>query len=98
MGHDPADALEDREDRVPLVEVQHRGLDRQRREGAHSPDAQDELLGEARLEVRVVEARRQDAVGLGVGRHRAVEQYQLVATDARAVDRDLDVATRAATP
>ena len=66
---------------MPLVEVDHRGVDAQRVEGPDSANAEQQFLPDADAGVSAVEPAGQGAVRLTVLRHVAIEQQERGAAD-----------------
>ena len=94
LRHDATDSFEHGEGAVPLVQVQDVRLDADRREGAHAAHTEHQLLGDARLDVAVVEARGDRLVDRRIRLDRGVEEVERAAPDDGSIDRDLDVAAR----
>ena len=76
-----ADALQDHEGRVPLVQMPGGRLDAQRLERAHAADAEDDLLLDPRLAIAAVEPRRELAVPWRVLFEIGVEEKELHASE-----------------
>jgi hypothetical protein len=69
VGHERADALDLEKRRVSLVQVEHGGLDPERREGTHPAHAEQELLPDPMLAVTAVEGVREPVDLEQVERH-----------------------------
>ena len=74
--HALADDFQPGEGRVPLVHVDHAGLDSHRREGPHAADAQNDFLADAGPLVASVQTAGQMAVFVAVFGYVGVEQVQ----------------------
>ena len=84
--------LERRQRGMPLVEVQHAGLDPERAERAHGAEAEQAVLAEAGERVPLVEASRDPAVDGVVHLELGVEQVERHAPDLGPPDVERDVA------
>jgi len=69
---------------MSFVDVPHRGLDAERREGARAAHPEHDLLLEAGCRVAAVQAMRDVAVAVGRALHRGVEKIQRDVADLRA--------------
>ncbi len=91
-----AHALEREEARVPLVHVEHGGLDAAGGERLDAADAEQDLLPQPVLAVAAVEAVGDRALGGGVRGHVGVEQEQRDAADVDAPERGVQASLRGA--
>ncbi len=87
-----ADALQQQERRMSLVDVPDRRRDAERGEGAHAADAEDDFLLDARGAVAAIETVRDGAVGGAVLWQRRVEQVKPHMADARLPHLEHDIA------
>ncbi len=89
MAHELPGPLQSEEPGVPLVGVEHLGIQAQRLQGAHTADAEEDLLADAVLGVAAVQAVRHQPAVRGVALHVAVQQVELHPPDVGSPDLGL---------